>query len=216
MVKQSLDIVFPFQANLKITKRNLPHWMLEGSIYWVTFRLSDSIPANKLAKWKNEYALWEKLNPKPWTNLQRQNYNEHFEKKIEKWLDAGEGRCYLRDASIRELVQKQILFFDRQRYQVIAFVIMPNHIHLLMRPVGEYNFANIMQRIKGSSARECNKLIGLTGKSFWQDESYDHIVRDEEQLRFYLQYIINNPIKAKLRKDEWTLYVCEEVGEILR
>ena len=84
-------------------------------------------------------------------------------------------------------------------------VIMPTHVHLLMEPLGGHDLSRILQGIKGASAREINKLTGVTG-TLWLDESYDHIVRSEKQYWRFVRYITENPTKDGLRDDEYWLY----------
>jgi REP element-mobilizing transposase RayT len=99
-----------------------------------------------------------------------------------------------------------------ERYELVAFCIMPNHVHLLIRSfvnitaehqgkTAKYPLADTLRLIKGSTARECNLTLGRSGK-FWHHESYDHYVRDEEEFERIIKYILNNPVKAGLVK-EW-------------
>jgi len=232
---------------LEITKsrRNLPHWKRDGAIYWVTFRMADSLPQTKLNTWKAERDAWEAMNPQPWDDHTWNEYNERFGEKLEQWLDAGMGSCALARPDVRDAVKSCLLKFDGQRLMVHSAVIMPNHVHALIEPlpVSEcsqtgmsappsqtgmsappsqtgmsvplsqtgmsvsrcYDLSKLLQGIKGASARAANKILGTTGKTFWLDESYDHIVRSEAQYHHYLRYIAANPVKAKLHKNEFWL-----------
>lgn len=210
--------ISPITSNFStpcITKRHLPHWLKEGSIYWVTFRLKGSIPASKSNIFKNDFETWRKNNPQPWNAEQQRNYNRNWGQRLEAWLDAGTGECFLRDAKVRDSVKRRILFFDGSRYDVLSFVIMPNHVHLLIHPKDGFSLSEIMNGIKGVSARESNKNLERTGQPFWQDESYDHIVRSTEQFLHYICYIADNPQKAKLKDNEFTIYFSEKIKEVL-
>ncbi len=105
----------------------------------------------------------------------------------------------------REAVKDCLLRFDGERHQLHAAVIMPTHVHLLIEPLGGADLSRILQGIKGASAREINKLMGVTG-TFWLDESYDHIVCSEKQYWRFVRYIAENPTRAGLRDHEYWLY----------
>ena len=152
-----------------------------------------------------ERHLWLKRHPEPWTDTEWKEYNRRFEEKIEYWLDAGMGCRILARVDARNAVKKCILRFDGDRLCIHAAVIMPTHVHLLLEPLGGHELSRILQGIKGASAREINKFTGATG-SVWLDESYDHIVRSEEQYWRFVRYIAENPAKAGLRDHEYWLY----------
>jgi len=185
--------------------RNLPHWTKDGSTYWITFRLADSLPQEKLTGWKAERDAWVRLHPEPWDDEQWKDYDERFGQRLESWLDAGSGECILRRPDVRAIVEKCLLHFDGQRYETIDWVIMPNHVHLLLRPQDGQSLSKILQGIKGVSAKECNAVLGRTGQTFWQEESYDHIVRSQAQLDHFIRYVADNPVKAKLKDGEFSV-----------
>jgi putative transposase len=89
------------------------------------------------------------------------------------------------------------------RYEASAFVLMANHVHLLLRPAG--NLSAAMQWIKGASARAANLVLSTSGRAFWQRESYDRLVRDSEEFERIAHYIERNPVKAGLvgSPEEW-------------
>lgn len=194
----------PF-SGITRTRRNLPHWSSDGSIYWVTFRLADSLPQDKLAVWRAERGVWLERHPEPWDDEAWREYDERFGQRLEAWLDAGAGECVLRRPEIRAEVERCLRHFDGERYDLGDWVIMPNHVHLLIRPGRGRVLSRILQGIKGVSARNCNALLGTTERKFWQEESYDHIVRSEAQLRHYIRYIADNPVKARLKPGEYSV-----------
>ncbi|MCL0032890.1 Eco57I restriction-modification methylase domain-containing protein [Peptococcaceae bacterium] len=194
-------------------RRNLPHWTKSGAIYWVTFRLADSLPVEKLSIWKTERDIWLKKHPEPWSDKEWQEYNKRFSTQLEKWLDAGYGSCILALPDVREKLQECIMKFNEQRLRIHSAVIMPNHVHLLLEPLEGYSLSELLKGIKGASAREINKILGTTGRKIWMEESYDHIVRSEEQYFHFIRYIANNPIKADLPQDKYWLYLPDKVTQ---
>ena len=192
-----------------ITHRNLPHWTKKGSIYWVTFRLADSLPQEKLEIWKSERDEWLKKHPQPWNDEEWQEFNKNFLGRLENWLDSGYGSCVLSIPEIREKVKECIMKYDGVRLKIHAVVIMPNHVHLLIEPLMKYSLSEILKGIKGASANEVNKILGTTGKKVWMEESYDHIVRSEKEYFHFINYIKENPTKAHLTVDNYWLYVAQ-------
>jgi len=189
-----------------ITRRNLPHWTKEGAIYWITFRLADSLPREKLNQWKAKRDYWISRHPEPWSDEEWKEYNRRFGSRLEKWLDVGYGSCTLAKPAIREIVQECILRFNGERLLVHAGVIMPNHVHLLLEPLAGNSLSDLLKGMKGASSRKINQLLNTTGNRFWMDESYDHIVRSEAQYQHFIRYIMENPIKANLSEGQYWLY----------
>ena len=182
-------------AEIDIARRNLPHWQQAGKTYFVTFRLADSIPATKLSQLEDERRVWLNANPEPWTAEQRQAYYEHFSAKIDEWLDAGSGSCVLKDERAAKVVADALIHFDGERYDLGAWVVMPNHVHVVVTPRDGHHIGDILHSWKSFTAHKINELLGRTGR-FWQHESYDHIVRNERALYKIQEYIDRNPEKA--------------------
>jgi len=175
----------------------------------VTFRLADSIPQSRLLAWQHERVTWLRFHPSPWSAEVEKEYHKHFTERIEDWLDAGAGECHLRRPDVRDTAERHLLHFDGRRYDLDAWVLMPNHVHCLITPRAPHSLSKVMQGIKGVSANTCNKLLVRTGQTFWQDESHDHIVRDAGELERLRRYIADNPIKSRLRESEYTLSLRE-------
>lgn len=188
---------------VEIHERNLPHWEQPGACYFITFRLADSLPATLLGQWREERKIWLRLNPPPWTARQEAEYERRFTQRQEDWLDAGHGQCHLRNPDLRALLLQSILKFDGTRYDVDAFVIMPNHVHLLWQLRENVKLPAEMKGLKGASARACNLAVSRAGE-FWMEESYDRIVRNAEELGAFRKYISENPAKAGLREGEFS------------
>lgn len=115
------------------------------------------------------------------------------------------GRRWLSMAEVATLIWDSILQRDGKVYSLQACCIMPNHVHMVFTPLLRtadeyYSLATIMASLKGYTAREANRLLGRKGQ-FWQHESYDRVVRDEDELMRILAYVIDNPVKAGLVKD---------------
>ncbi len=196
----------PFDPTAPIVKtaRHLPHWRQSGCTYFVTFRLADSIPQGKLVQWQMELREWLGRHPEPRTPEQEQEYAELFAGRFHDWLDEGLGECWLRQPKISAVVEEALRFFDAQRYWLGNFVVMPNHVHCLVRPLGEHTLPEILHSWKSFTAKQINAVLGREGK-VWQDESFDCIVRDEAALDRFSAYVLENPVKAKLKEEDFRL-----------
>ena len=186
---------------VEISQQTLPHWVQPGTSYFFTFRLADSVPQTLLNEWIREL----EHHPQPWTPTDTLEYAERFTDRMDAWLDAGHGSCALRDPVARKLVEDSITKFDGIRLHLDSLVIMPNHVHLIVKPTDDENVFKLIGGMKGYSARVCNALLGRTKQAFWMEDSYNRIVRDYYELRAFRDYIRKNPVEAKLREDEFTL-----------
>jgi REP element-mobilizing transposase RayT/type I restriction-modification system DNA methylase subunit len=189
---------FTPSATIEITQRNLPHWNQQGVMYFVTFRLADSLPKAKLEQLQQERETWLAHHSEPFTEAESAEYHRLFSDRVEQWLDAGAGSCCLADPKLAKIVGDALRHFDGQRYQLDEWVVMPNHVHVLLTPVGDHKLEDILHSWKSFTATAINKQRNQSGQ-FWQHESYDHIVRSEAQLAHYRQYIQDNPIKANVK-----------------
>ena len=175
-------------AEVGTTRANLPHWQQAKLLCFVTFRQVDSIPAQKLRDWRIDYDNWLAANPKPWNEAQVEEYEQHFARKIEHWLDANHGSCCLADSKCKQAVEEQLLLSNGSAYKLDEYVIASNHVHALLVPCEGHKLSGILKNWKGASARKINQLLGKNG-TFWQKESYDHIVRNERALHKIRRYI---------------------------
>ena len=196
-------LFFNPQEPLDIRQRRLPHWKQPGTAYFVTFRLADSIPKQKLEQWNREREAWLAMHPeqKLSPDLCREYYRL-FNARIEEWLDSGEGTCILRQPQIRTIIARALRHFNGLRYDLGAWCIMPNHVHVLVKPREGHYLPDIMHSWKSFTAHEINKVRGGSGE-VWQHESYDHIVRHERALWRIEQYIMNNPIAGRTARGEY-------------
>ena len=196
--------------------RNLPHIQLIGAAFFVTFRLKDSIPKAKIWQLKNAFDnKVAQLKTAKTENLDFQLYDERkrFFAQYDALLDAMKyGPTYLKQSEIAKIVADELHRFDGNLYKLIAYSIMPNHVHILIDTsiqipnhfdVSKWEtldfepLSNIMKKIKGPSAVYANRLLDRKGK-FWQPESYDHYVRNVKEFNRIIAYILNNPVKAGL------------------
>jgi carbamoylphosphate synthase large subunit/REP element-mobilizing transposase RayT len=183
---------------------HLPHWEQRGATYFVTFRLADSIPADLLAQWKQERTAWLKLHPQPWDWTTAREYMRRFEEEREHWLDKGHGACLLQQSHLAAIVADSLNHFDQQRYVLDAYVVMPNHVHVLFKPLGENSLADILHSWKSFTAQAVNREMNRAG-ALWMHESFDTIVRDAGHLRACRDYIAQNPEKARLARGGFVL-----------
>jgi len=195
-------------GDLEITRRNLPHWHQEGATYFVTFRLADAVPAALLKEWKEEFETWKKFHPEPWDARTKHEYQDRFQDGRERWLDQGHGACLLKQPERATVVAEALRHFDRGRYVLDCWVIMPNHVHVLVQPAGGFVLPDILHSWKSFTAKEINRLNGTKGR-VWQDENYDRIVRDFDELQRYRVYIGRNPDEAKLSQGEFLVQRSE-------
>ena len=168
--------------------RNLPHGQPEKRTIFLTWRLHGSLPrgfTEHLRKYADEPG-------------------KQFSAS-EAVLDAADsGPEWLKDSEIAEIAERAILRGAHLgQYGIRAYVVMPNHVHLLLDPF--VPIRRLTSGIKGVSARHANLKLGRTGNHFWQDESFDHWIRNEEQLARATSYIENNPVKAGLcaKPEDW-------------
>ena len=171
----------------------LPHWRQEGVTYFVTFRLADSLPQTKLHEWLRERDEWIVAHPQPWDMNTSSEYHRQFTARIEKWLDAGYGSCVLARHETRSVVADALRHFDSDRYWLDAWVVMPNHVHVVVTPLRDNGLSATLHAWKSFTSHAIGKLLPDWHGPFWQKESFDHIVRGPDHLERFRIYIANNP-----------------------
>jgi REP element-mobilizing transposase RayT len=190
----------PF-AEIRHTENRLPHWQGEGAVYFVTFRLADSLPAGLRNQWASEREAWLRLHPEPRNSEIEREYHRRFSGAIEQWLDAGHGACLLRRAGCAQIVAETLHHFQGERVAMISFVVMPNHVHALFVQNPEWQLEKLIRSWKGFTARQINKLLGRSG-NFWQRDYFDRVIRDEKHFANCVRYIRRNPQKARLSQEQ--------------
>jgi REP element-mobilizing transposase RayT len=171
----------------------LPHFDGGEIPEFITFRLGDSMPQELLDRWREDLS-----------SEQNVDVDAALRKRIELFLDQGYGESYLRYPRVGEAVQNSFLFFDRKRYRLTAWVVMPNHAHMLLTPSAGHELSDILHSLKSYTANEANKILRRKGQ-FWQPESFDRWIRDADHFAKVIAYIENNPVKARLceKPEDW-------------
>jgi len=171
---------------------NLPHWRQTEASYFVTFRLADAMPQSLLAQWQHEREHWHAAHPEPHDGRTRSEYFTRFPQRFQDRLDAGHGSCILRRPEIKSIVEDALRHFDGQRYDLVEFVVMPNHVHVLVTPLADHALSDILHSWKSFTAHRINLMLGTCGE-IWQKESFDHIVRSPMYADKIIRYIRDNP-----------------------
>ncbi len=190
------------------SRGKLPHLKREGASYFVTFRLADSLPQAVIAQLKREREaiLQKALTAKrPLTWQEEQQLFLWYSERVESYLDAGTGDCWLHRPEIADLVARSLNHFKSERYDLPVWVVMPNHVHAIVWPYPDFRLDQILHSWKSFTANESNRLLSRVGNLFWQTESYDHWIRNDEERVRLSAYIANNPVKAGLaaRPEDW-------------
>lgn len=176
----------------------LPHRDEPGLTQFVTFRLADSFPVQLREQWEKLFQIED----------QRERRTQ-----LEAWLDLGYGECHLKHERIARSVAETLRSADGQRCHLLAFTIMPNHLHVLFKTVS-VPMAKLLKDWKGGTSRAANRILGRKGEPFWQADYWDTYMRDVEHEQTTIRYMKNNPVKAGLVKAWkdwlWTYIAPEE------
>ena len=179
-------------------RTGLPHFEAGEVPQHICFRLADSLPQSLLREWEEE------LQRLPETEQQNER-----RQRIEAALDQGHGACWLQRPEIATLVRGALCHFNGDRYRLHGWVIMPNHVHVLVTPLGDHSLSGVVHSWKSYTATQANKLLGRSGP-FWHADYFDRFMRDEGHFVTTLEYIHLNPVKAGLCADpgawEWSSY----------
>jgi REP element-mobilizing transposase RayT len=212
----------------RITRGMLPHWYRPGHAHFITYRLADSIPVDKLRLWRQERQAALDLGPK--THEFRERMHKRFFVEYDRYLDVSSERKWLADPRIADIVRENLYHHASRKYQLLAWCIMSNHVHVVLQPlelgrsdadagsIGHVSdevrdscspLSSIMHSLKSYTANRANELLGRRGR-FWQPESYDDGIRDLDELQRIVTYVIGNPVHAGLcaaavdwLRDDW-------------
>lgn len=215
-------------------RRRLPHYQPPGATIFLTWRLYGSLPKETLDRLAEERHHLEQQSIRPHETPQERTLRHDkrlFALADEMLAKASSGPRWMKDERVASLVMEELFHNDANLYTLLAFVVMPNHVHTLLRPLEAHGdlaaasrqskegdihpgkssapdyvlLRTITQTIKGRTAREANLLLKRTGQFFWQDESYDHCVRDEAELGRIVLYIESDPVRSGLvsAPEEW-------------
>jgi len=166
----------------------LPHFDGIEIPQFTTIHLADSIPKKVIQHWKQELK-----------SLEYEQERILLQRRIEKYLDHGYGEALLKDTRVATMVQNALLKSDGTRYNLFAWVVMPNHVHALMTRFEKYELRDIFHSLKSYTAHEANKMLHRSGQ-FWIEDYFDRYMRNQEHFCRTVQYIENNPVKAGLCK----------------
>jgi putative transposase len=199
-----------------VRRRHLPHWDVPDAAYFVTTCLRGSIPAKGMLDIAQHRRELQKQTKPP--NKTPEEWRLHCWKLnfvcVEHWLDRSPANRVLERPELADIVVNSIRHFAGERYDLFAFVIMPSHYHWLFQPRKDWvkTLPNddrtprerIMYSLNRFTSNQCNKALNSSG-TFWQNEPYDHWVRDVEELERIMRYIEENPVKAGLVKtpEDW-------------
>ena len=190
-----MSIFYEPNTATEIHRRNLPHWSQQERVYFVTFRLADSIPHDRLTQIKAEREQWQAYHRQPYSEVEWLEYHRLFSDRVESWLDDNVGQCQLARPECAKIVAQAFEHFNKQRYRLDYWVIMPNHVHILLMTLEPHCLQDILHSWKSYTATAINKHCGSTGQ-LWQHESFDHIVRSSLQLDKFRKYIVENAAKC--------------------
>jgi menaquinone-specific isochorismate synthase len=204
-------------ANQVVTKRQgayLPHWTAPRATYAVTFRLADSLPQEIIETWRARRddlrrQLGEATAQAVANSTLVAGWSEQLaahEATLDALLDEGRGSCLLRAPEAATLVEAGLKHFDGARYTLIAWCVMPNHVHVVVQPTEGQELSAILHSWKSFTAHELKKrglAANLAAAGVWQPESYDQLIRSEDELERIIAYVMGNPAKAGLAGWAW-------------
>jgi len=190
----------PMRELKSITVRqgaSLPHWEQPATTCAVTFRLADSLPLSALSgiTEARRALVLRAMEGKPLSDQESKEWHKLFSEKIQAVLDAGHGACHLATREVAKLVLDALRHFDGVRYELHACCIMPNHVHVIFSPGKKNTISDILHSWKSFTANRANEILGRDG-TFWQAESYDHLIRDSTDFYAQMEYLRRNPEKA--------------------
>ena len=171
-------------------ERNLPHRLARGSTLFLTFRLAGSLPMEVMERLKAEAAAHSEM---PADYAAQRRYFGRFDASLDQ---ATTGPTWLRVPAVAALVAEALHFRHGTSYELVAYCIMPNHVHAVVAlPDDAPPLLRTLQSLKANTAILANRHLQRTG-AFWQRETYDHIVRNAEEGHRIVAYVLNNPVKA--------------------
>ena len=202
---------------VEIRKRNkLPHWHARNGIYFVTYRLADSLPLEYETKIANAISYERKrlFNE----GLREDELEEAVARfafaRTQPLLDRGFGSCILRREECAEEVMRCWRFDDDSAYSLVAECVMPNHVHVVFRLRCESDISDVVKQWKSITSHNLGRLTG-SGGTVWQDDYYDVLLRDERQLRNTIEYVMKNPARAGLSEWKWTRFSPDALAAIV-
>lgn len=188
------DGFFNPMMGVEVRRGNLPHWRQPGGLYFVTWRLADSLPQQAVRHLHQELEMWRRFNPDP-TSDELESFLRRRRRQVEKWLDRGMGSCVLREVEARRIVERAILLDDNERYEIGEYAVAANHVHVTVRTLPDVDLSTVLHSWKRNSSKQIGQAPGLLDTAphlrgrLWQKESFDHIIRDQASLDRISRYI---------------------------
>lgn len=207
-------------------RRHLPHWQPQNALFFVTYRLKNSLPyevIESLREGRESKKIALHNLPEPERESQNALDEKRYFEDWDEYLDkANFGPHWLSQPEIADIVKEALHYRDRRVFELHAYCIMSNHVHVIFEPLGKSDWQSdllrseyhsdlhkIMQSLKRHTARQANLVLGREG-TFWQDESYDRVIRDNDEYIRILNYILENPVRVGLvgHWDDWPWNFC--------
>jgi len=178
----------------------LPHWELEGATYSIIYRLHDSLPLHVLQQlWRERESM--KRQSANLTVIQRIKIEEAFAIRLDDELHVNRGACHLRNPRLADRIAENLQHFNERRYSLYAWCVMPNHVHVVVRPFQGEHLDQILHSWKSYTSHVASSIVGTT--KFWAREYFDRMIRDERHLVDAIEYVRGNPAKAGLTGWKW-------------
>lgn len=196
------------RKHIEIWGRKLPHWFQENKTMFVTFRLADSLPKNKVEEFLADRANMLKEEKRTAGNNTRKAYDIMMMRKMEYRLNNGYGNCILRREDVRNVLVEALYYYNNKEYLLHTFVVMPNHVHILLSSLTNKPINNIIGKVKGFTTFQLRKSLGIN-EDIWQKGIFDRILRNWDEFEKYVDYIANNP--KSLPEDSYSLYIQESI-----
>jgi len=210
-----------------VVERRLPHWTQPGTVTFITWRTWDSLPQEVLQVWLAERDAWlsrHGVDPEAegWRvqlarlPLEAQcEFHNILSARWETSLDECHGTCVLRRADLSRILADSLRHFDGDRYCLTDFVVMPNHVHILVVFPDAEQMLKQCESWKHFTAVRINRELGRQGR-FWQVDDFDHLVRSPEQFEYLRDYIAENPVRALLKPGEFVHCSIDLPGSLAR
>jgi len=211
-------LLLPYNTSFRIRSRGrLPHWELDDAVYFFTYRLHDALPQKVLAELERERTEIIRRVAGCRAQLsveQRWRIDEDFGHRLDEELDKGYGSCLLKTSSVAEILIENWFHFDEVRYRMIAWSVMPNHVHLIVHLFVGAMLGRTLHSWKSFSAHETNRILEREGQ-LWQREYFDRIVRDRRDLINKVNYVLNNPKSAGLKAWKWVGVRADRLADLV-
>ncbi len=197
------------QSEIIKKQKYLPHWQQGQVLQFVSWHLGDALPVSVRNQINAERKVWIHSHPQPWDTQTEREYFKLFSERLHKLLDQGLGSCLLRGQRIRQIVTDCIHYLTGKQLDLDCYVIMPNHVHILFSPLPDEDLSQIIQRLKSYTSHQINQTLSKKG-TVWMADYWDRMIRSPRHYWKVRQYIENNPTKANLSDNQYSLWIRKE------